>query len=117
MDLSSITVMLISVSIALYFSSPEYVIGTVVFPAGKLVKTALAVPFTRGTASLPIVTVPVASSGNVTVTVTLSPSGASVGASMLIVAFCATVMFYALADNSLSNELTVTVAVLFSAFA
>ena len=87
MVLSSITVMLISVSIALYFSSPEYVIGTVVFPAGKLVKTALAVPFTRGTASLPIVTVPVASSGNVTVTVTLSPSGASLGASMLIVAF------------------------------
>ena len=79
--------MLISVSIGLYFSSPEYVIGTVVFPTGKLVKTALAVPFTSGIVSLPIVMFPVASSGNVTVTVTLSPSGASLGASMLIVAF------------------------------
>ena len=48
---------------------------------------------------------------------TLTPSVISLLISMLIVAFCPTVMFSALADNSLSNELTVTVAVLFSAFA
>ena len=62
-------------------------IVTVVFPTGRLLKTAFAVPLVTLTSSLPIVTFPSASSGNVTVTVAFSPSVIS-GASMLIVAFC-----------------------------